>query len=95
MTRFIYYISTGEEHCGQVADVAFIIDSSRSIWIYDFNRMLKFVQQLVKSFDIGPDKTHIAALTFSHNVKHEFYFDQFQDTDTIVQKVSGSNFQLQ
>ena len=70
--------------------MAFIIDSSRSIWIYDFHRQLKFVQRLVESFDVGRNRTHVAALTFSHFVKHEFFFDEEQDPETIVKKVKLS-----
>ena len=78
----------GDEHCGEIADVAFVIDSSRSIWIYDYERQLQFVQQLVKSFDVGEDKTHIAALTFSHFVEHELDFSQAQDKEAIINKVT-------
>ena len=67
--------------------MAFIIDSSRSIWIYDFHRQLKFVQRLVESFDVGPNRTHVSVLTFSHFVKHELYFDKVQDKGAIVEKV--------
>ena len=80
---------SGDEHCGEIADVAFVIDSSRSIWIYDYERQLQFVQQLVKSFDVGEDKTHIAALTFSHFVEHELDFSQAQDKEAIINKVTN------
>ena len=88
-------ILSGDEHCGEIADVAFIIDSSRSIWIYDFQRQLRFVQQLVKSFDVGPNRTHIAALTFSHFVEHELYFEQYQNAESIVDAVSFSELLVQ
>ena len=72
--------------------MAFIIDSSRSIWIYDFHRQLKFVQRLVESFDVGPNRTHVAVLTFSHFVKHEFFFNKKQNAEAIVEKVRYFDF---
>ncbi|XP_045170648.2 cartilage matrix protein-like isoform X2 [Mercenaria mercenaria] len=61
--------------CDKPADIAFLIDSSSSIWIYDFEKQIKFVQELVKRFNIGPDTIQVAALTFSHNVVNEFHFN--------------------
>jgi hypothetical protein len=49
--------------------------------------MLKFVQELVKLFDVGPDTTRVAALTFSQNVRKEFSFNEFDTVDKVVQRV--------
>ena len=39
--------------------------------------MLQFLKDMVKSFNVGPDKTHIAIVTYSTRAVLEFNFDRF------------------
>ncbi|XP_053375389.1 cartilage matrix protein-like isoform X2 [Mercenaria mercenaria] len=73
--NIVYVGAAPVKLCDKSADIAFLIDSSSSIWIYDFEKQIKFVQELVKRFNIGPDTIQVAALTFSHNVVNEFHFN--------------------
>ena len=43
-----------------VADVAFIVDSSGSIGRRNWVKMIQFLKDMVKAFNVGPQKTHIA-----------------------------------
>ena len=58
-----------------VADVAFIVDSSGSIGRRNWVKMLDFIKEMVKAFNVGADKTHIAVVAFSNNAIVEFKFD--------------------
>ena len=59
-----------------MADVAFIVDSSGSIGRRNWLRMLQFLKDMVKAFNVGPDKTHIAVLAYSTGANVEFRFNR-------------------
>ncbi|XP_015750459.1 PREDICTED: uncharacterized protein LOC107330348, partial [Acropora digitifera] len=61
--------------CDIVADVAFIVDSSGSIGRRNWAKMLEFIKEMVKAFNVGADKTHIAVVAYSTDAKVEFKFD--------------------
>ena len=59
-----------------MADVAFIVDSSGSIGRRNWLKMLQFLKDMVKAFNVGPDKTHIAVLAYSTGANVEFRFNR-------------------
>lgn len=63
---------------GKAADIMFVLDSSTSIWSEDFKRQLKFVRNLVNSFDIGTGESQVrvGVITFSDDAHLEFSFDK-------------------
>ena len=61
--------------CNIVADVAFIVDSSGSIERGNWVKMLNFIKAMVKAFNVGANKTHIAVVAFSSIAVVEFKFD--------------------
>lgn len=66
---------------GKAADIMFVLDSSSSIWRVDYDTQLKFVADLVDSFDVGSGKSQvrIGAITFSDHAYLEFPLDQYTD----------------
>lgn len=77
----------------------FIIDESSSIWPVHFARQRDFIANLTDSFDVGPDQTRIAAVTFADRVKHRFGFNDFKKNEevrmaiqSIDQKTGGKIF---
>ena len=62
--------------CKAVVDVAFIVDSSGSIGRRNWLRMLQFLKKMVKGFNVGPDKTHVAVVAYSTGAKVEFRFNR-------------------
>ena len=67
--------------CKAVADVAFIVDSSGSIGRRNWLKMLQFLKDMVKAFNVGPDKTHVAVLAYSTGAKVEFRFNRLTGSD--------------
>lgn len=67
--------------------MALVIDSSSSIWPPNFDKQIKFIQNVVKKFVIGPDHTQIAALTFSDRISYQFLFDSFDNSQEVLQRV--------
>jgi hypothetical protein len=53
------------EQCTVAADVAFLLDGSASMNASTFERSLDFVAGVAEHFQLGPDLTQLAMLTFS------------------------------
>ena len=64
-----------------MADVAFIVDSSGSIGRRNWIKMLQFLKDMVKAFNVGPDKTHIAVVAYSTGANVEFRFNRLTGSD--------------
>ena len=64
-----------------MADIAFIVDSSGSIGRRNWGRMLQFLKDMVKAFNVGPNKTHIAVVAYSTDAVLEFKFDALTGSD--------------
>lgn len=64
-----------------MADVAFIVDSSGSIGTRNWVKMFQFVKDMVKDFNVGPQKTHIAVVAYSNNAKVEFKFNSLKESE--------------
>ncbi|XP_060073910.1 collagen alpha-3(VI) chain-like [Ylistrum balloti] len=73
-------------------DIAFIIDSSSSIWIKDFERQTSFIHDVVDSFASVPDDVQIAAVSFSNHVFDEFKFSSFSKRDAILDAVNNVRY---
>ena len=61
--------------CNAVADVAFIVDSSGSIGRRNWIKMLEFLNEMVKAYNVGADKTHIAVVAYSTRATVEIKFN--------------------
>ncbi|XP_061188685.1 uncharacterized protein LOC133196852 [Saccostrea echinata] len=64
-----------EEKC-QI-DLAFMLDGSGSIAFLNFLRMLEFVKNTTKQFEIGLNAVEVAVISFSDYSRVEFGFGQF------------------
>ena len=63
-------------------EVVFVLDGSGSVGSSNFNTQLTFLQQLTAAMNIGPDKTRVGLLHYTHNAWVEF---NFLDNPTSVQ----------
>ncbi|OWF48418.1 collagen alpha-1(XII) chain-like [Mizuhopecten yessoensis] len=58
---------TTESLCDEAADVVFVLDTSSSIWTKDFTKQLEFVDSVVSQFNVSPNDTRVAVMTFARN----------------------------
>lgn len=72
--------------CKAVADVAFLVDSSGSIGRSRWPKMLNFLKEVIKKFNVGPDATHVAVVAYSTNPKLEFTFGTLSGADITEEK---------
>lgn len=68
---------------GKPADIAFVIDESSSIWPVHFLKLRQFLVNLTESFDIGLDRTRIAAVTYSDKVTHRFSLTEYKNEEDV------------
>ena len=55
--------------CQTKLDMAFVIDSSGSVGIHNFNKVKNFLKDIVDYYNVGFDQTRIALITYSYRVR--------------------------
>ncbi|XP_045171317.1 collagen alpha-1(XIV) chain-like [Mercenaria mercenaria] len=75
--------TTTENICQRKLDVVFVVDMSSSIWIPDFYLQLKFLHDLVGSFDINGENVRVGLLTFSSDATMQFYLNTYSARDEV------------
>ncbi|XP_041832449.1 collagen alpha-1(XII) chain isoform X2 [Melanotaenia boesemani] len=66
------------------ADVVFLVDGSYSIGPANFVKVRAFLEVLVNTFDIGPDKVQISLVQYSRDPHTEFYLNTHHDLNAVV-----------
>ncbi|XP_047243771.1 collagen alpha-1(XII) chain isoform X2 [Girardinichthys multiradiatus] len=69
------------------ADVVLLVDGSYSIGVTNFAKVKAFLEVLVNTFDIGPNKVQIALVQYSRDSYTEFYLSTHQDVNAVVKAV--------
>ncbi|XP_072219016.1 collagen alpha-1(XII) chain isoform X1 [Leuresthes tenuis] len=69
------------------ADVVLLVDGSYSIGITNFAKVRAFLEVLVNTFDIGPDKVQISLVQYSKEPYPEFYLNTHHDLNAVVKAV--------
>ncbi|CAH1791713.1 unnamed protein product [Owenia fusiformis] len=76
-----------EKQCGNPADIVFILDSSSSIWEYDFYTQLSFVQDVVKGFHVSQEQTRIGVMTFSSKPHRVFHLNDVESEEEVSEAI--------
>ncbi|XP_048469239.1 collagen alpha-6(VI) chain [Rhincodon typus] len=71
----------------EVADIIFLIDGSRSIWIIDFNKMKKFIETLINSTEVSDTRVQVGLIQFSSQTRLEFQLNQYHDKAELLNAV--------
>lgn len=84
---------TATKRCGgKPADVYFLLDSSSSIWHPQFKDQLHFVSQLLRFFDLGPERTRVGVAVFSDNVSEVVALSDAQTPHSIRHALTTSPY---
>jgi collagen type VI alpha len=78
--------------CSKKADIAFIIDSSSSIWKPNFDTQIRFLYNILSLFDISPSKTQVAAVSYSNVTIPEFLFDSFSSKHQVLDAIKDIKY---
>ena len=79
-------------HGNDKLDLAFVVDRSNSLSSDDFLRAKYFIQNVVDAFDINPDKTRIAVVSYSSAAKTEFVFNDHSTKSEVKAAISRMQF---
>lgn len=69
------------------ADVVLLVDGSYSIGLQNFAKVRAFLEVLVNSFDIGPNKIQISLVQYSRDPHTEFALNTHHDLNAVVKAV--------
>ncbi|XP_068610238.1 collagen alpha-1(XII) chain [Brachionichthys hirsutus] len=71
------------------ADVVLLVDGSYSIGLANFAKVRSFLEVLVNTFDIGPEKVQISLVQYSRDPHTEFYLNSHHDLNAVVEAVKS------
>ncbi|XP_052009198.1 collagen alpha-1(XII) chain-like isoform X2 [Xyrauchen texanus] len=69
------------------ADVVLLVDGSYSIGPANFAKVRAFLEVLVNSFDIGPNKVQISLVQYSRDPHTEFALNMYHDIEAVVKAI--------
>uniref|UniRef100_A0A671NAX1 Collagen, type XII, alpha 1a n=1 Tax=Sinocyclocheilus anshuiensis TaxID=1608454 RepID=A0A671NAX1_9TELE len=69
------------------ADIVLLVDGSYSIGLANFAKVRAFLEELVKSFDIGLDKVQISLVQYSRDPHTEFALNKHDDNAAVLNAV--------
>ncbi|KAK0050615.1 serine-rich adhesin for platelets, partial [Biomphalaria pfeifferi] len=67
------------------ADIIILLDSSASLGLENWLKMIKFAADLVESFDVGPDGAQFGALTFSNRPELLFKLNTYSNRTPVIE----------
>jgi hypothetical protein len=94
-------VSVIRDQCSLPLDLVFVLDGSASVDLPqyggtagNFARMLKFVEEVIRFFDVGAGKsqTRISAVTFSSSVTVNFDFQDYTTKEDIIAAVRNISY---
>ena len=74
------HLSVLPDTCQTKVDLLFVLDGSGSMTQQGWNQEIKFFGDVIEYFDIGPDATRVAAVSYAENSRivrmkmHRLYF---------------------
>nr|XP_020827928.1 collagen alpha-3(VI) chain isoform X2 [Phascolarctos cinereus] len=71
---------------GEKKDVVFLIDGSEGVRS-GFSLLKEFVQRVVESLDVGPDRVRVAVVQYSEQARPEFYLNSYSDQQAVVNAI--------
>ncbi|XP_062864011.1 collagen alpha-1(XII) chain [Trichomycterus rosablanca] len=69
------------------ADIVLLVDGSYSIGLSNFAKVRAFLEVLVNSFDIGPNKVQISLVQYSRDPHTEFALNKHHDKSAVLKAV--------
>ncbi|XP_073425720.1 collagen alpha-6(VI) chain-like [Dendrobates tinctorius] len=87
--ELIFGICNPPEECAkiQVADIVFVMDSSGSISIDQYNTMKKFITSFVDKSVVGPNNVQFGALKYSNDPHKLFYLNDHHSKQEIIKHI--------
>ena len=78
--------------CAGVADIAFLIDSSGSMGVTNFERTKSFVIKVIENLYVSTDGVSIATIVFSLDVDLVFNLDKYRTKQAITNAIRNITY---
>ncbi|KAJ7380123.1 hypothetical protein OS493_010834 [Desmophyllum pertusum] len=65
--------------CDRVMDISFLVDSSESVGLQNYKKLLDFVRNLAKTTHMSPSGTHASVVIFSDTARVQIKLDDYDD----------------
>uniref|UniRef100_A0A6I8N6F2 Collagen alpha-3(VI) chain n=1 Tax=Ornithorhynchus anatinus TaxID=9258 RepID=A0A6I8N6F2_ORNAN len=76
-------VQNGGQPQGEKKDVVFLIDGSDGVRT-GFPLMKEFLQRVVESLDVGPDRVRVGVVQYCERARPEFYLNTYNDQQSVV-----------
>nr|KAG5712283.1 hypothetical protein BaRGS_023862 [Batillaria attramentaria] len=84
---------TVHPECGnKPADIVFLMDSSSSEDLSDFQKMKEFVSGFARQFQIGPSNVQVAAISFSSSAHVAFYLNTYHTQYSLLSGIANVHY---
>nr|XP_013012877.1 collagen alpha-3(VI) chain isoform X4 [Cavia porcellus] len=80
------YDGGGQPPASGEKDVVFLIDGSEGVRS-GFGLLKDFMERLVQSLDVGPDRVRVAVVQYSDRTRPEFYLNSFMDQQGVISAI--------
>ncbi|XP_041649561.1 collagen alpha-6(VI) chain [Cheilinus undulatus] len=73
----------------EIADIIFLVEGSRSIWLEDFKSMKKFMTSLVNQTNVGKDNVRFGAIMFGNDPHNVFTLKEYQSKREVLRAIAA------
>ncbi|XP_066039748.1 von Willebrand factor [Chamaea fasciata] len=74
-------------------DIAFIVEGSDNVGEENFNKVKKFIENVVTGMNVGQENIHVTVMQYSETVSLEYSFTEIQSKEKIIEKVRSIPYQ--
>ncbi|KAI8482457.1 biological adhesion, partial [Branchiostoma belcheri] len=82
-------VSTSVQTCPVKLDLVFILDSSDSVDLQEFNMMRRFLIKTAGDFNIGPDATQVGLVQYADAAETKFALDSFDNPTSLMNAIQS------
>lgn len=73
--------------CTTNSDVSFVLDSSGSVGVDNYQTVKEFVYNFTEELEIGPDRNRVSVTIFGNNGSVVFGFDQYDNKTALLEAI--------
>ncbi|KAM6450855.1 collagen alpha-4(VI) chain-like [Liasis olivaceus] len=77
-----------------VADIVFLVDSSSSIGVENFQKVKNFLYTLISSLHVGHNQVRIGLAQYSDEIFGEFQLNQYSSKNDILEQIEKLTFRM-
>ena len=72
------------------ADIVFVLDSSGSIGLDNWMKVLNFTKSVASGFQLGSDSVQIGVITYANKARIQFYLNTYNNSQNIMSAIDSN-----